>query len=158
MRRVTEGQTSTTEGQAAMTEGQGEGSNQPSTSQDTGKQSLKRKRKYNEEYIQYGFTVTTDIAGEEVPLCFVCSTILSNEAMKPPKLLRHMEAHHIFLKAKPIEYMQQMLRDFKGQQTIMRKSAKISENALKASYLVALRIAKCKKPHTMQSSLFCQQL
>ena len=73
--------------------------------------------------------------------------------MKPSKLLRHMEAHHGSLKAKPIEYMQQMLREFKGQQTTMRKSAKISENALKASYLVALRVAKCKKPHTIEEQL-----
>ena len=47
----------------------------------------------------------------------MCPTILSNEAMKPSKLLRNIEAHHGSLKAKPIEYMQQMLRDFKGQMT-----------------------------------------
>lgn len=95
----------------------------------------------------------TDKTGEEVPLCFVCSAVLSNETMKPSKLSRHMETHHSFLKAKPIEYMQQMLRDFKGQQTLMRKSAKVSENALKASYLVALRVAQCKKPHTIAEQL-----
>lgn len=103
VRRVTEGQAATTEGQA---------SNKATRSQDTGKQIQKRKRKHNEEYIKYGFTVTTDRAGEEVPLCFVCSTLLSTEAIKPSKLLRHMETHHVFLNAKPIEYMQQMLRDF----------------------------------------------
>ena len=57
VRRVTEGQAATTEGQA---------SNKATRSQDTGKQSQKRKRKHNEEYIKYGFTVTTDRAGEEV--------------------------------------------------------------------------------------------
>lgn len=106
------------------------------------------KRKYNKDYIKYRYTVT-DKAGEEVPLCFVCSTVLSNEAMKPSKLLRHIETHHSSLIGKPIEYMQQMLRDFKGQQTLIRKSAKVRENALKASYVVILRVAKCKKPHTI---------
>ena len=101
MRRVTEEQTATTEGQAATIEGQGQASNKATPSQDTGKQSKKRKRKYNEEYIKYGFTVTTDRAGEEVPPCFVCSTLLSTEALKPSKLLRHMEMHHVFLNAKP---------------------------------------------------------
>ena len=96
VRRVTEGQAATTEGQA---------SNKATRSQDTGKQIQKRKRKHNEEYIKYGFTVTTDRAGEEVPMCFVCSTLLSTEAIKPSKLLRHMETHHVFLNAKPIEYM-----------------------------------------------------
>ena len=33
------------------------------------------------------------------------------------------------------------------------ESAKICENALKASYLVALRIAKCKKPHQIAEQL-----
>ena len=104
VRRVTEGQAATTEGQA---------SNKATRSQDTGKQIQKRKRKHNEEYIKNGFTVmTTDRTGEEVPMCFVCSTLLSTEAIKLSKLLRHMETHHVFLNAKPIEYMQQMLRDF----------------------------------------------
>ena len=88
VRRVTEGQTATAEGQAATIEGQGQASNKATRSKDTGKQS--QKRKYNEEYIKYGFTVTTDGAGEEVPLCLVCSTLLSNEAMKPSKLLRKL--------------------------------------------------------------------
>ena len=139
---MTEGHAATTEGQAATIEGQGQASNKAIPSQDTGKQS--QKRKYNEEYIKYGFTVTTDGAGEEVPLCLVCSTLLSNEAMKPSKLLRHMETHHVFLKAKPIEQMQPMLRDFKGQQTIMKESKN-----------------KCKcteSPIQLQSILFCQQL
>ena len=57
VRRVTEGQTATIGGQ-------GQASNNKSTpSQDTGKQSPKRKIIYNEEYIKYGFTVTTDRAG-----------------------------------------------------------------------------------------------
>ena len=98
-----------TERQATTIEGQGQASNKTTPSQDTGKQS-KKKRKYNEEYIKHRFAVTTDRAGEEVPLCFVCSTLLSTK--KPSKLLRHMETHHVFLNAKPIEYMQQMLRDF----------------------------------------------
>ena len=33
------------------------------------------------------------------------------------------------------------------------ESPKISENALKASYLVALRIANCKKPHKIAEQL-----
>ena len=62
VRRVAEGQAATTEGQA---------SNKATRSKDTGKQS--QKRKHNEEYIKYGFTVTTDRAGEEVAYyCVSC--------------------------------------------------------------------------------------
>ena len=45
VRRVTEGQTATTEGQAATIGGRGQASNKATRSQDTGKQSKKRKRK-----------------------------------------------------------------------------------------------------------------
>src|SRR4029434_10120480 len=99
VRRVTEGQAATTEGQAATIEGQGQASKKATPTQDTGKQS--QKRKYNEEYIKNGFTVMTDRAGEEVPLCFVCSTLLSTEAMKLSKPLWHMVTHHVFLNGKP---------------------------------------------------------
>lgn len=109
----------------------------PGKDTETAKCREKLKRKYKEDYIKYGFTVT-DKAGDEVPLCFVCSKILSNEAMKPSKLSRHMETNHSYLVGKPIEYFQQMLCDFRGQQTLMTKSAKVSENALKASYALAL--------------------
>ena len=43
VRRVTEGQTATAEGQAATIEGQGQASNKAIPSQDTGKQSQKKK-------------------------------------------------------------------------------------------------------------------
>uniref|UniRef100_A0A3B4VDX5 HAT C-terminal dimerisation domain-containing protein n=1 Tax=Seriola dumerili TaxID=41447 RepID=A0A3B4VDX5_SERDU len=112
------------------------------------------KRKYDaEKYFKLGFTFTTNKAGDEIPVCFICSARLSNEAMKPSKLTRHLETHHSSLKGKPIQYFEEMLRIFKGQQTLMKKSATSSENALKASYQVALRVAQCKKPHTIAEQL-----
>ena len=73
VRRVTEGQAATTEGQA---------SNKATRSQDTGKQIQKRKRKHNEEYIKYGFTVTTDRAGEEVG--YQCVSCVQNYCQLKP--------------------------------------------------------------------------
>ena len=45
-------------------------------------------RKYNDDYVQIGFTFSIDKEGDEVPVCFLCSgkTVLANEAMKPSKL------------------------------------------------------------------------
>ncbi len=73
--------------------------------------------------------------------------------MKPSKLQRHLETNHGHLRDKPLEYFQANLKSFKGQQTIMRKSAKVGELALKASYQVALRIAQCKKPYQIAEDL-----
>ena len=43
-------------------------------------------RKYNEEYISYGFNVKLDRDGTEKPLCFYCGNVLANSSMKPVKL------------------------------------------------------------------------
>ncbi len=55
--------------------------------------SVTKKRKYSEEYINYGFTSTlTD--GIEKPQCVLCFKVLGNDSMKPVKLKRHLETIH----------------------------------------------------------------
>lgn len=111
-----------------------------------------KSRKYSETYLKLGFTYK-DTGCIELPVCVICSAVLSNESMKPSKLQRHLETNHGHLRDKPLEYFQANLKSFKGQQTIMRKSAKVGELALKASYQVALRIAQCKKPYQIAEDL-----
>ncbi|GFW76761.1 uncharacterized protein LOC103524116 [Trichonephila clavipes] len=48
------------------------------------------KRKYSQEYLNFGFTIT-EVNGEEKPLCVICSEILAAASMKPNKLKRHFE-------------------------------------------------------------------
>ncbi|XP_008188989.1 zinc finger BED domain-containing protein 5-like [Acyrthosiphon pisum] len=43
------------------------------------------KRKYNDEYIKFGFTDIT-VNKEVRPQCVICTTVLSNDALKPAKL------------------------------------------------------------------------
>src|SRR4029434_7057832 len=54
--------------------------------------SLKRKRektrKYSENDLKFAFTYK-ETDGEELAVCVVCSSVLSNETMKPSKLQRH---------------------------------------------------------------------
>ncbi|XP_073711553.1 zinc finger MYM-type protein 6-like [Misgurnus anguillicaudatus] len=109
-------------------------------------------RKYSDTYLKFGFTYK-DTDGIELPMCVICSDVLSNECMKPSKLQRRLETNHGHLRDKPLEYFQASLRTLRGQQTIMKKSAKIGELALKASYKVALRIAQSKKPYTVAEDL-----
>ena len=63
----------------------------------------KRKRKYVEDYINFGFTSIIS-AGKEKPQCVVCSEVLSEESMKPNKLRRHLESKHPKLKNKSPEF------------------------------------------------------
>ncbi|GFX37380.1 uncharacterized protein TNCV_3106321 [Trichonephila clavipes] len=50
-------------------------------------------RKYSQEYLDFGFTIT-EVNGEEKPLCVICSKILAADSMKPNKLKRHFETLH----------------------------------------------------------------
>src|SRR4029434_779153 len=54
--------------------------------------SLKRKRektrKYSENDLKFSFTYK-ETDGEELAVCVVCSSVLSNETMKQSKLQRH---------------------------------------------------------------------
>lgn len=109
------------------------------------------KRKYDLDYVKYGFTYIDD-KNEHKPRCVLCSEILAQESMKPSKLKRHLETKHAVYKDKPVEYFQRLLRDPATQKTLLSSCSK-SEQALRVSYLVAQRIAKAKKPHTIAEEL-----
>ena len=69
------------------------------------KQKAAFKRKYNESYLKHGFVA----AGEsDIPyqLCIICGDVLSNEAMKPSKLSRHLVTKHPDLKDNPLVFFE----------------------------------------------------
>src|SRR4029434_2872175 len=72
-------------------------------SEDANMNSQKRKRektrKYSENDLKIAFT-NKEADGEELAVCVVCSSVLSNETMKPSKLQRHSKATHAHLKEK----------------------------------------------------------
>ncbi|XP_042912693.1 SCAN domain-containing protein 3-like [Parasteatoda tepidariorum] len=109
-------------------------------------------RQYHESYLKYGFVGTGD-SHKPKPLCIVCGDQLSNDAMKPSKLLRHLNAKHPGLKDKSLEYFERKKREHEGQKKFMMATTSIKESALRASYLVANRIAKAKKPFNIGEEL-----
>ena len=56
----------------------------------TQKSKLEKTRKYSNIYLKFGFTYK-ETDGDELPVCVVCSSVLSNESMKPSKLQRHLD-------------------------------------------------------------------
>ena len=98
-----------------------------------------------------------DLSRQVIPtdqaLCVICGERLSNEAMKPSKLLRHLETKHPGLKDKPPEYFERKNQEHEGQKKLLAATTSINTNALRASYLVANRIAKAKKPFTIGEEL-----
>ena len=109
-------------------------------------------RKYDPEYIKYGFIS----AGPDLELkaqCVECAQILSNEALKPSKLKRHLDSKHPEVAEKPKEYFKRKGEDLQKQQGILTSFTARTKSALKASYLVASRIARSKKAFTIGEEL-----
>ncbi|GFX98038.1 zinc finger BED domain-containing protein 5 [Trichonephila clavipes] len=67
--------------------------NKASTSAQTSIVPKIKSKKYSQEYLNFGFTVT-EVNGEEKPLCVICSKIFAADSMKPNKLERHFETLH----------------------------------------------------------------
>ncbi|GFV20186.1 zinc finger BED domain-containing protein 5 [Trichonephila clavipes] len=68
--------------------------NKASTSAQTSIVPKIKSRKYSQEYLNFGFTITVGNR-EEKPLCVICSKILAADSMKPNKLKRHFETLHL---------------------------------------------------------------
>ena len=114
------------------------------------------KRKYKEEYIEYGF-IASGSEDAQVPFCLLCNSTLSNESLVPNKLKRHLETNHSAQKNKPREYFEKLATG-KGQQSkTLANFRKVTEKGLLASYKVAQLIAQRKKAHTeAELSNYCQ--
>ena len=87
-------------------------------------------RKYDETYLQLGFTVTAD----QRPQCVVCGEVLANDSMKPCKLKRHLETKHAGLKDKPADYFKRKLDGLHQQQSTITIHSIVSKQSLEASY------------------------
>ena len=116
---------------------------QPSSSQPVVKKQnvMNTKRQYHEDYFKLGFTCTGD-KDESNPSCLVCGQKLSNEAMVPSKLKRHLSPKHSHLLDKDLQYFQRLLKSQAQQCTSLTKTMTISDKCQEASYHVAELIAK----------------
>src|SRR4029434_2150211 len=63
----------------------------------TQKRKREKTRKYSENYLKFAFNYK-ETDGEELAVCVVCSSVLSNEPMKPSKLQRHSKTTRAHLK------------------------------------------------------------
>lgn len=71
--------------------------------------SLPKKRLYSDDYIKYGFTFI-EKNGSHLPQCVICHLVLSNDAMRPGRLERHLNTNHAALKDKPTDFFVLFLR------------------------------------------------
>ena len=110
------------------------------------------KRKYSPTYIKYGF-IAIEHGGESLPQCVVCMKTLANSAMKPSLLKRHLDTNHSNM-GRDKSYFHQLGENVKRQR--LDKTGTIYQRktgVVKASYEVALLVAKNMKAHTIGESL-----
>ena len=111
------------------------------------------KRKYSPAYIKYGF-IAIEHNGEALPQCVVCMKTLANSAMKPSLLQRHLDTNHPDKKDRNESFFQRLGEHVRRQR--LDKTGTIyqrKKGVVKASYEVALLIAKNLKAHTIGESL-----
>jgi hypothetical protein len=71
-------------------------------------------RIYNESYLSMGFTWAGNLSSP-IPLCVVCGKQLTNAAMAPAKLKRHLTTNHSHLTSKGADYFKRLLESQKKQ-------------------------------------------
>ena len=107
-----------------------------------------KKRKCNEDYLLYGF-VNAIVNGQVVPQCVICYEKLSNDALRPSRLKRHLETKHPGHQNKSLVFFQSKKDSFKKMKILSADSFCQSSSAevVKVSFEIALIIAQAKKPH-----------
>ena len=53
-----------------------------------------KKRKWSENYVQYGFTCVTECDGTQRPQCMLSNNLLSNSSLAPVQLRGHFAKVH----------------------------------------------------------------
>ena len=112
-----------------------------------------KKRKYNEEYLQNGFTDAA-VNGQVVPQCVICFEKLSNDALRPNRLKRHLQTKHPLHQTKPLAFFQSK-DSFKKMKIACAEnfSQLSSAEMVEASFKIAQMIAQAKKPHNIGETL-----
>ena len=109
-------------------------------------------RKYDPSYLKFGF-IGADEAGVQKPQCVACGVVLSNDSMKPSDLKRHLHSKHKDYSSKPEEFFERKRSELKSAQKQMYSLTHVNTKVLRASYEVALRIAKAQKPYSVGETL-----
>lgn len=106
------------------------------------------KCKYSDDYIKFCF-ICQEKGDIELLKCVICFKVLGNESLKPAKLKLHFKKCHPISLQKDKYYFEGQLIAFKRQRldssgTFYDKTS----NAVRASYIVAYKVAQAKEPHT----------
>ncbi|KAJ8728586.1 hypothetical protein PYW07_006282 [Mythimna separata] len=115
---------------------------------------MSKKRKYNDTYVNFGFTFMTERDGTQKPQCFLCDKVLANRSMKPAKLSEHLKTVHPGHISDSFDELCAKKARFEKAGTLPKVGFTPTQKpCLEASYKVAYRIAQQKKPHSIAETL-----
>jgi hypothetical protein len=103
-----------------------------------------KKRKYDDDYIKFGFTCRGDQECPE-PRCVICGDVLANSSQKPSLLRRHLETRHPTQMNKPVDFFKRKLVEPKSCIASFVSTSNDNENALEASHRNRYRVVKLWK-------------
>ena len=110
-------------------------------------------RTYLDSYIEVGFTSIND-HGVEKPQCVICGEVFAASSMKRNILQRHLNLKHPAFSNRSKDYFERKAVAMKASRLDQTGHVqRIQEKLLEASFHVAYRIAKAKKPHTIAENL-----
>ena len=108
-------------------------------------------RKWDETYLKYGVFLSDDqirnVASQ--PECLICCKRLSNSALVPAKLQRHLEANHAAYETKTISFFKHMKSSVCKQKDSFLGAVKTDQDLLLTSYRLSHHILKTKKLFTL---------
>ena len=96
--------------------------------------------------LQYGF-IDAAVNGQVVPQCVICFEKLSNDALRPNRLKRHLQTKHPLHQTKPLAFFQSKKDSFKKMKIACAEnfSQLSSAELVEASFEIAQMIAQAKK-------------
>ena len=112
-----------------------------------------KKRKYQDNYLDFGFTYLID-DDFQISQCVVCMKTFSNSTMKPASLKQHLANAHLSMMSKNRSFFESKLPSLKRQKLDQTGMFwRTNKAAVHASYAIALHVAKTKKPHNIGETL-----
>ncbi|XP_010991120.3 protein FAM200C isoform X2 [Camelus dromedarius] len=115
---------------------------------------MSKKRKWDDDYVRYWFTCTTEADGTQRPQCVLCNSVFSNADLRPSKLSDHFNRQHGGVGGHDLNSLKHMPAPSDQSETLKAFGAASQEDALlQASYQFAYLCAKEKNPHTIAEKL-----
>nr|XP_053635382.1 protein ZBED8-like [Cherax quadricarinatus] len=116
---------------------------------------MSKKRKWNDDYVRFGFTCNGKTEDLQKPQCIICGNVFSNANLKPSKLQEHFNNQHggANVAGHDFKSLQAKRARFDSRATLPKLGFISVNKPLTASYQVAYKVAKSKKPHTVAEEL-----